>query len=52
LEQGWDGLQKIEIRGVMNRLLVDVRRELSGSGVALAGDGWEEEWNFDGNAMA
>jgi hypothetical protein len=52
LEQGWDGLQKIEIRGVMNRLLVDVRRELSGSGVELAGDGWEEEWNFDGNAMA
>jgi hypothetical protein len=52
LEQGWDGLQKIEIRGVMNRLLVDVRRELSGSGVALAGDGWEEEWNSDGNAMA
>jgi hypothetical protein len=47
LEQGWHGLKKVEIRGIMGRLLLNMRSELRGRGVILAGDGWEEEWNAD-----
>ena len=43
LMNGWEGLQRVEIRGVMKCFLVDMRRELSGRGIVLVGDGWEEE---------
>ncbi|KAE9368283.1 hypothetical protein N431DRAFT_428127 [Stipitochalara longipes BDJ] len=44
LMTGWEGLQRVEVRGVMKMLLVDMRKELSGRGIMLAGDGWETEW--------
>lgn len=47
LVKGWDGLQRVEIRGVMKRLLWEMKTELGGKGVVLAGDGWEEEWVND-----
>jgi len=44
LMNGWEGLQSLEIRGVMKSLLMDMRKELSGRGVVLVGDGWEKDW--------
>jgi hypothetical protein len=47
LVQGWEGLQRVELRGVMWNLLDDMRRELRGRGVVLVGDGWENEAEED-----
>lgn len=41
LVQGWDGLKRVELRGVMWSLLDEMRTNLKVSGVELAGDGWE-----------
>jgi hypothetical protein len=43
LTQGWEGLLRLEIRGVMWSCLGNMGRELRERGVELAGDGWEHE---------
>lgn len=41
LNKGWEGLQKVEVRGVMRALLVEMRSELEEKGVYLKSDGWD-----------
>lgn len=43
LIQGWDGLQRVELRGVMWSLLDEMRKALKERGVLSAGDGWQNE---------
>jgi hypothetical protein len=40
LSKGWEGLQRVEVRGVMKALLVEMRSELEEKGVDLTSDGW------------
>jgi hypothetical protein len=43
LIQGWNGLQRLELRGVMWTLLDETRKALKERGVVLEGDGWQNE---------
>ena len=43
LMKGWEGLQRVEIRGIMRTFLEDLRMELNARAVVLASDGWEED---------
>jgi hypothetical protein len=43
LMKGWEGLKKVEIRGVMRTMLEDLRMELNARDVVLASDSWEED---------
>jgi hypothetical protein len=41
LSKGWEGLQRVEVRGVMKALLGEIRSELEAKGVELTSDGWD-----------
>jgi hypothetical protein len=41
LSKGWEGFQRVEVRGVMKALLVEMRSELEEKGVDLTSDGWD-----------
>jgi hypothetical protein len=43
LTDGWEGLQRVEIRGVMKIILADMRKKLAEKGVVFDGDGWQYE---------
>jgi hypothetical protein len=40
LSKGWEGLQRVEVRGVMKALLGEMKSELEEKGVDLTSDGW------------
>jgi hypothetical protein len=50
LRNGWDGLQRLEIKGVMKQILVDMRKDLIERRVVLVGDGWETDFAEDSHA--
>jgi hypothetical protein len=43
LSKGWEGLQRVEVKGVMKALLVEMRLELEAKGVELTSDGWDHD---------